>query len=165
MASLTSVITFAALFSGCTAQVAIEHVWSSVAFVYHGERTPLQGPVLPVLTPLGAQQMFDLGSMFRTRYVSTSQQDSPHGPIQGIATDGIDNSQLFVAADKTPYTAASAFALMQGLYPPHTRAFSNETGSLEAAELANGTVIDYPMDGYQYPDIEVPSLQDPDSIW
>lgn len=61
------------------------------------------------------------------------------------------------------FIVASAQAYMQSLYPPlkiSSRALLNPMST-----LANGSIIDYPLGGYQYPQIYTASLLDPDSIY
>ncbi|KAH8899727.1 phosphoglycerate mutase-like protein [Thozetella sp. PMI_491] len=148
-----------------------EVVWSSVAFILYGERTPLDGPNTPSLTPYGAQQMYNQGAAFRSRYLdkrtSTNDSGAPIGQayIDRLEVNAIDNEQLTIYSSTDTYTSASAMAFMQGLYPPSTSSFTSGTGGVDAARLANGTVIDFPLNGYQYPNIRVTSVQDPDSIW
>ncbi|KAL1880000.1 hypothetical protein VTK73DRAFT_6390 [Phialemonium thermophilum] len=152
-------------------QVVNERIWSAAAFVYHGELTPLRFSSTRSLTPLGAQQMFDEGTTFRQRYLDNSNFD-PNGtvvslpaPIEGVEINAIDNSQLYISSSNDGYSTASALAFLQGLYPPLSQAFSDSSGGMAAARLANGSIVDYPLDGYQYPDIQAPSVLDPNYIW
>jgi hypothetical protein len=54
---------------------------------------------------------------------------------------------------------------MQAFYPPHL--FSTSSGDEVDQDylMANGSFDNFPMNGYQYPMIEVRSQYDPDSIW
>jgi hypothetical protein len=145
-----------------------EHVWSSVAWVLHGERTPLWGPTLyPALTPLGAQQMFAQGSLLRDRYLreDPEEQDATFAPIVGIERNAIDNTQLSILTNTDQYMVTSAQAFLQGLYPPILQAFSENSGGIEAARYANGSIVNYPLQGYQYPAIRTASILDFESIW
>lgn len=149
------------------AQSSSERVWSSFAFVLYGERTPLSGHDLPTLTPLGAQQLLSQGSFFRDRYLvtsSSSEDDSSSKPIVGINLDAIDNHQLAIYSSTADYNVASTLAFMQGLYPPNSDAFPSVTGGLSTNQLANGSTYNYPLDGYQYPNIQTLSILDPKSI-
>lgn len=47
-------------------------------------------------------------------------------PINGISVHDLDNGELDAIAMETPYTAASALAFMQGLYPPFDAITSDE---------------------------------------
>jgi hypothetical protein len=155
-----------ALVAGASAQ-SNEHVWSSVAFMFYGERTPLRGSVDPTLTPYGAQQMYAQGNMFRARYLdnTTVALNSNYVPIKGIERNAIDNTQLNVMANTDSYVTASALAFLQGLYPPLTQAIASDAGGMPTAMLANGTLINYPLNGYQYPNVQSLSVLDLNSIW
>lgn len=98
-------------------------VWSSVLFSRTGERTPeLLGDLPTTLTSLGAQQMYNAGSFFRERYISTfgSTNGIDSAPIQGMSSNELDGDQLYVMALDQQYNVASAMAFMQGLYPPYS---------------------------------------------
>ncbi|KAK4239272.1 histidine phosphatase superfamily [Achaetomium macrosporum] len=100
--------------------------------------------------------MHDQGAAFRYRYLDPSHHDGFVG-IVGIKPETIDNSQLSVESSTDGCSAAGAIAFMQGLYPrrPDT-----------ACQFPNGSIMDYPMCGYQYPNIRTISPRtDPDSIW
>jgi len=116
----------------------------------HGDRssTVYQDPATynstqGYLTALGAQQEYDLGQFLRNVYLD------PQSPsyIQGINTDVVDVDQLYVRADAGggDVILDSAYALLQGLYPPTTDS---------AITLANGTVVTPPLCGYQYVPVE-----------
>ena len=151
------------------AQDSYIRVRSSVAFVLHGERTPLNGYVRPTLTPQGAQQLYDQGSFFRDRYLvnSTSESDTVdvRRPIVGISRDAIDNRQLTVFSNNNGYNVASGLAFMQGFYPPDSQAIPDSSDAVSMVQLANGSTAQYPLDGYQYPNIQTVSIVDPNSIW
>ncbi len=171
MPPLALAIGLAGLVASSSAQAnSNEIVWSSVSFVLYGDRTPLQGTT-PSLTPLGADQLVSQGSLFRSRYLDNKNYThgegllTDHAFIHGIEVNAIDNSQLTIYSSTESYISASAFAFMQGLYPPSTQSFTSGTGGLEAATLANGSLLDYPLAGYQYPNILAASSGDPESIW
>lgn len=167
--STFALVILAALLPSSSAQVPVGHVWSAVAYLSHGERTPSQLSTSRSLTPFGALQMFAQGSIFRSRYIdkdsSGADQNITQVLIEGIEANAMDASQLSILTTDDHYTSASAFAFMQALYPPTTEAFAEGAGGIGAAELANGSIVDYPLNGYQYPDINVLSAQDPDSVW
>ncbi|KAH8907329.1 histidine acid phosphatase [Coniochaeta sp. PMI_546] len=172
MATLALVVSLVALLATSSAQSSNERVWSSVAYIYHGETTPARGVyTTQSLTPIGAQQMFAQGSMFRTRYLVDSNYTdaqtsvTAHATIQGMSPLAIDNDETSAISTNDGYVSTSALAFMQGLYPPVDLAVANSAGGLRAAALANGSLIDYPLNGYQYPDIETLSTLDPDFIW
>jgi hypothetical protein len=139
-----------------------------VAFIRSGETTPLIAPGTRRLSALGAQQMYKLGQQFRGRYINTDQENNGlgHEPIQGLAPDILDPSQLLIQTLDTNYLMTSAQAFMQGLYPPYSL---NRTRVGPVADatgiLSNNTAIDFPMGGYQYAPIQVLSELDPQSIY
>ncbi|KAK4165102.1 histidine phosphatase superfamily [Cladorrhinum sp. PSN259] len=149
----------------------IERVWSSVSWVLYGDRTPLKSPYHPAtLTPLGAQQLRTQGAVVRDRYLRPSLPEDAEAedtrPISGISRNAIDNNQVSIISTTDSYVVGSAMAFLQGLYPPVTQAFPSSTGGIEAASLSNGSIVNYPLDGYQYPNIRTVSrVVDPDSIW
>lgn len=108
--------------------------------------------------------MYDQGAAFRNRYLRPSRHDDYVG-IVGINFKTIDNSQLHIEASTESCSTASAIAFMQGLYPP----FPHTTCDLDVPAhnyCANGSMLNYPMCGYQYPNIRtIAADRDPDSIW
>ncbi|KAM7209582.1 histidine phosphatase superfamily [Naviculisporaceae sp. PSN 640] len=172
MASLPAFFALAVLAgSGSAQRSSGEHVWSSVGWILHGERTPYYLPNMPTLTSLGAQQMFSQGSMFRARYMESGdfadedEADIDRAPIVGITKNAIDNSQLDILSTNDNFISTSALAFMQGLYPPIEQAFAPNSGDMDSAVLSNGTLVNYPLGGYQYPNIRTASVQDPEAIW
>jgi hypothetical protein len=170
MAKFPSVVSLALLLASVSAQVQ-EHVWSSVAYLLYGDRTPLLDSVPASLTPLGAHQLFSQGSMFRARYLDASaftggeNAVTTHAPIYAIETHAIDNAQVSIFSTTDEYVSASAMAFMQGLYPPSNQTASEGSSGIGAAVLANGSMIDFPLNGYQYPNIQTLSVLDPNAIW
>lgn len=97
-------------------------VLSSVVFVRSGERTPqILGTVPSVLTSLGAQQAYAAGSFFRDRYVASTDSGSgvTKAPLRGLSANSYDPRQMYILAQDTHSTAATAQAFMQGFYPPY----------------------------------------------
>ncbi|KAF2496302.1 phosphoglycerate mutase-like protein [Lophium mytilinum] len=143
-------------------------VHGSVIFARTGERTPVLMSNTPrVLTSLGANQMYELGSNFRGRYINSFGGHIGLGqqPISGLSSNVVNNDEIFILTPDSSYAIASAQAFMQGLYPPFTL---NETTALmlDATNiLANGSYIDYPLSGYQYPSIYTASDTEPESVW
>jgi hypothetical protein len=139
----------------------VEHVHAAFAFVRAGERTPFLRNDTQKLTAVGADQMFTLGQNFRTRYIAG---DKPNGlgteRIANMSTDILNNDQIRIQTLDTPYLVSSAQAFIQGLYPPH--ASSNGTGDATGL-LADGTTVDFPLNGYQYASIQTASQDDPKS--
>lgn len=103
-------------------------VWSSVVFSRTGERTPLwitDGMPI-VLTPLGATQSHTAGEYMRERYLGKFTDNGVGGaPIQGLSANSIDVEQIYIGSQDIQFTAASAQAFLQGLYPPINQTTSN----------------------------------------
>ncbi|KAG1753616.1 histidine phosphatase superfamily [Suillus paluster] len=123
-----------------------------VLLARHGDRTGYyQDPstynsTQAYITPLGSQQEFDLGTFLRNTYLN------PNSPsfIQNISTDVVNIDQLAVRADAGGGNVIldSAYALLQGLYPPTQKS---------EVTLGNGQTVISPLGGYQY--IPVESLE------
>jgi hypothetical protein len=144
----------------------VYHPHAAFAFIRSGERTPTIRPGSPLLTALGAQQMFKLGQDLRARYISGNAPAALG--VQRIAEmsrDTLNNKQILVRTLDQPHLVSSAQAFMQGLYPPHDIANSNGTGGSVGSLLSNGSAIDFPLGGYQYSSIQTSGVLDPDSIF
>ncbi|PQE08874.1 histidine acid phosphatase protein [Rutstroemia sp. NJR-2017a BVV2] len=114
----------------------------------------------PSLTPLGAQQLYSAGSVIRDRYLSSNDTQLTLGlPINGLSTGTIVNSQMQILSTSDEYVVASAQAFMQGLYPP----VAGMNGG--SSTLGNKSVVNYPLGGYQYPNINSLSTEDYNYIW
>ncbi|TLD08337.1 uncharacterized protein PgNI_07046 [Pyricularia grisea] len=144
-----------------------EIVWSSVAYIYHGERQPLVALGSPVLTPLGAQQMLAQGAYFRARYLSSGTSDSTGSPhrISSLDADSLDSTKISVVSSDDAYVSSSAIAFMQGLYPPVTGTMAGIAGGAAVARLANNSVVEFPLNGYQYPRVQASSMLSSESVW
>ena len=164
MASFHPVIGFLAFTS--LARLAVgETVWSSLTFTRTGERTPLadeqqESTNILKLTPVGAHQASTAGDLLRDRYLPTAQM-SQSNVLSGLSPNEIDPDQLYILAADAQFNSASAQAFMQSFYPP----FSSNNTSNAAATLANGSIVQYPMNGYQYPWVHIASVNDPESIF
>lgn len=160
---LTALVALAALPTPLHAQGTAynQTTWAAVAISYHGEREPLittASPSLAALTALGAQQALEAGSVIRTRYVSGPDSDiSRSFPVHGIAPDAIDNDQLYLLAADDTSVASSALAFLQGVYPPLGNAIPANSTDFR---LANGTTVNWPLGGYQYPALDIISSLD-----
>jgi hypothetical protein len=148
------------------ASAATQVTWASVAFVNHGEKIPYLSKGPYNLTPLGATQLQSAGSVFRDRYLSppvNGSQLTIGTPINGLNVNDIENTQLYIASLNDEHISASAMAFMQGVYPPR-----GESGSLSMDEeslLGNSSLVQFPLNGYQYPNIETLGSLDYNSIW
>jgi Histidine phosphatase superfamily (branch 2) len=163
----TSLVALAiAAFQGLTvaAQTVLhEHIWSTIIYSRYGDRTPYILPTANTLTPLGANQMYSAGNRFRDRYLAGTPGNG-NTIIQGISPFQLNNDQVSIVSLTDQFVVASAQAFMQGLYPP-LQASSNATFINGQSQLANGSNVLSPLDGYQYPQIDTASPLDLNSIW
>ncbi|KAJ4261592.1 hypothetical protein NW762_007023 [Fusarium torreyae] len=159
------------LVSGVIAQSGRgDKVWAAVAFINHGERVPMASNLRTVLTPEGAQQLLRQGTAFRARYIKDGVKDTDYEDIQtsylqNLKDDVIDNDDLDIISQTEEWVSAGAVAFMQGLYPPSLNSFDSSTGGEEIAmNLATSdNKTQYPLNGYQYPNIRTPTYFDPES--
>lgn len=171
MALFKSIGIAFALAAGVTAQSDGEKVWAAVAFINEAERTPLMGPLNTVLTPEGAQQMLRLGTAFRARYIrngvnNTEYEDVEKAYIQNMNTLVIDNAELEIVSQTYEWVSGGAVAFMQGLYPAELNAWDSSSGFSDIAmDYSQGNDrTEYPLDGYQYPNIRTWGISDPQSV-
>ena len=173
MALLGGVGLAIALIAGVSAQAGDESetVWAAVAFINNGETTPLTGDFNTVLTPEGAQQMARQGTAFRARYLrngvnATQYENIEKAYIQNVNINVIDNSNLDIFSQTFEWVNPGAVAFMQGLYPPESDSWDSSSGGSDIAhDYAQGdNVTNYPLDGYQYPNIQTVSILDPQSV-
>jgi len=162
MANLHLTILLAAL-QLVAAQGSEQITWGAVAFTYHGEKTPALAYNGYHLSPLGANQLLGAGSVVRDRYVSPPLNETDlteAAPINGLSVSSIQNTQLDIMSTDDEYVVASAMAFMQGLYPP-LQEFILDAETL----LSNSSYVQYPLDGYQYPNVETVNSLDFNYIW
>lgn len=143
-----------------------EEILATVAYVMYGDRTPLILPQTPVLTPLGAQQLYDLGTQFQNRYLvpSTTGTDGVETQIFDVSPYQLSVNDINILTTDDQFNIASAQAFFQGLYPP----LVTSSGYVDIdgqSLLANGTNIVAPLNGYQYPQIISVSTLDLNSIY
>ncbi|KAI9667464.1 MAG: hypothetical protein M1821_000280 [Bathelium mastoideum] len=143
---------------------------ASVIFVRTGDHTPLFLGDDPIgLTSSGAQQLYNTGSFFRSRYLTNTDNatvsSQTAAAISGLSIDIVDNDQLYFLADEDNVMLVAAQAFAQGLYPPAPLS-PNDTSALSdsSAILANGSLINSPLSNYQYVAIGSINADDPTSI-
>ncbi|OJD25223.1 hypothetical protein ACJ73_03410 [Blastomyces percursus] len=136
-----------------------EKIWSSVVYTFYGDHTPHALPYSITLTPWGAQQLVGVGSAFRNRYLGEAGTR-----IGGLSPHTLMPDEVDILARTDQPAVASAQAFMQGFYPPVPNLSGNTTGR-DLADMVNGTVVDFPLSGYQYPGIQTLSFRDPSSVY
>ena len=73
--------------------------------------------------------------------------------IANISVDKLNNDQISVQTLDKQYLISSGQAFMQGMYPPN--AVGNSTGLGDSTGLlADGTVVQAPLNGYQYATVQ-----------
>ncbi|KKZ63951.1 hypothetical protein EMCG_01705 [[Emmonsia] crescens] len=141
-----------------------EKVWSSVVYTLYGDSTPNALPYSQTLTSWGAQQLVGVGSAFRSRYLDDERLPGDPGTrIGGISPITMVHDEVNILSRADQHVSASAQAFMQGFYPPMPN--SSNTTTRDLANMVNGTVVDFPLNGYQYPKILTPGFQDPISVY
>jgi hypothetical protein len=86
--------------------------------------------------------------------------------IRGLSSWKVNNDDVFVQTLDSPYTSASAMAFMQAFYPPYTLSTMDQSAELDSsAYLSNGSYIEAPLGGYQYPIINTVGTTDPYVIY
>ncbi|GJC86956.1 hypothetical protein ColLi_09794 [Colletotrichum liriopes] len=114
---------------------AAETVLGIYVFHRHGDRTAKKTP--PVrFTDLGAYEVYTSGLHYGERYV----RDNATAQIRSISADDVLPEQLAVTSPSDVVLQSSAYAFLQGFYPP--------AGTADA--LANGSSVEAPLGGYQY---------------
>ncbi|GKT40044.1 uncharacterized protein ColSpa_00225 [Colletotrichum spaethianum] len=114
---------------------AAETVLGIYVFHRHGDRTAKKTP--PVrFTDLGAYEVYTSGLHYGERYV----RDNATAQIRSISADDVRPEQLAVTSPSDVVLQSSAYAFLQGFYPP--------VGTADA--LANGSSVEAPLGGYQY---------------
>ncbi|KAJ5575513.1 hypothetical protein N7535_002439 [Penicillium sp. DV-2018c] len=116
--------------------VDAERVLGAYIFARHGDRTPkVFGSTQ--LTDLGYREVFEAGSFYNKRYISSDSSKQ----IEGISADVVNPKQISASAPSDAVLQNSATGFLQGIYPP--------VGKVASQTLANGTTVEAPLNGYQ----------------
>ncbi|KAJ5146557.1 Histidine phosphatase superfamily clade-2 [Penicillium bovifimosum] len=116
--------------------VDAERVLGAYIFARHGDRTPkVFGNTQ--LTDLGYREVFDVGSFYNKRYISSESSKQ----IEGISADVVNPKQISASAPSDAVLQNSATGFLQGIYPP--------VGKAASQTLGNGTSVEAPLNGYQ----------------
>ncbi|CAG8960851.1 hypothetical protein HYFRA_00002388 [Hymenoscyphus fraxineus] len=163
---LTTILSLSALAAAATNATQI--TWAAVLYTYHGEKVPLFHPTPMSLTPTGANQLYRAGESIRNRYLtptsanaSTNDQVANTFPIIGLPPDNIDNTLMQVLSTNAEWVSASATAFLQGLYPPRM----NVPVVNEESVMGTGDLVQFPLEGYQYGNVETLGSLDFNRIW
>lgn len=155
---LTTLLSLSAMAAAAnTTQIT----WAAVIYNYHGEKIPDFHPPPNNLTPTGANQLHRGGESMRTRYLTANGSTADSFPIMGLSPDNIDNTLIQVHSTNDEFVSVSAQAFMQGLYPPR----ANVPVVDEESIMGTGDLVQYPLNGYQYPNIETLGSLDMNKIW
>ncbi|OJJ62416.1 hypothetical protein ASPSYDRAFT_109831, partial [Aspergillus sydowii CBS 593.65] len=139
--------------SALVSSVGAETILGVTVYTRHGDRSSKHYPGY-MLTNLGLQQNFQVGSDYRDLYVSSDSSKQ----ILGISESKYVPSQIFASAPDEPVLLNTATAFLQGLYPPLDASISSQS-------LNNGTNYTNPLDGYQYVVLHGEEKESPDTIW
>ncbi|OBT98072.1 hypothetical protein VE01_03729 [Pseudogymnoascus verrucosus] len=136
--------------------------WTSLILAHHGERRPLlTHPTNPSLNPLGALQAHSSGSLMRRRYLTgPSAHNTSFVPLHGFHRNYIDNQRVHVLSAPEQPVVASAWAFLQGLYPP-----VDAPAAVGGSPKAGGGGWLAPLGGYQYGRVETAGGGDWNHIW
>jgi hypothetical protein len=130
------------------------HPHGAFAFIRSGERTPYLTGDSQDLTAVGAQQMYQFGQNLRARWIDgDGNAGLGRQNIANMSVDMLNNDQISIQTLDTQYLVSSAQAFMQGMYPPHALGNSSGLGD-STGLLADGTVVQAPLDGYQYATVQ-----------
>lgn len=146
------VLTGALLASSTSA----ETVHGAVIYSRHGDRTTKHYGA-QALTSLGAQQNFQVGSSYRSRYLTAG---SPQR-IAGISEFAYVPSQVYASAPNQGILLNTATSFLQGLYPP----LGTTKPDIASQTLNNGSAATNPLNGYQYVQLASEKSNSPDTIW
>ncbi|GJC89447.1 testicular acid phosphatase [Colletotrichum liriopes] len=133
-----------------------ETVHGVLVFTRHGDRTTKHYGAQS-LTNLGAQQCYEIGGDYRSRYL---ESDSTRR-ILGISEDEYVSSQIYASAPDQGILLNTATAFLQGLYPP----LVDLDAQVATSTLNNGSTSTSPLDGYQYVLLHGENSNSPDTIW
>ncbi|KAG2416505.1 hypothetical protein HFD88_007720 [Aspergillus terreus] len=141
-----------------------EQVWGVFAYTLHGDTVPSSVSRPQTLTPYGSNQLYQAGSAFRNRYVAIHEDGSgPSTRIESLSRYMLDPEDIEIFSTTDASVVASAQAFMQGLYPPLNDSYG-ATYYDPSFELANGSLAEAPLNGYQYPPIFTYGSSDYQSI-
>lgn len=116
--------------------VDAERVLGAYIFARHGDRTAkVFGNT--ELTDLGYREVFDAGSYYNERYISSDSNKQ----IEGISEYIVNSKQINASAPSDAVLQNSATGFLQGVYPP--------VGSKASQTLGNDTTVEAPLGGYQ----------------
>ncbi|KAK3203717.1 hypothetical protein GRF29_106g400444 [Pseudopithomyces chartarum] len=125
------------------------NTYGTVAFIRAGESTPWVRSGNQLLTAVGAQQMHELGSNFRGRYIDEESGATRLGvrPIAGMSQAQLDPNQLFIQTLNRPHLVASAQAFMQEEFLNTQAAERDFYQSLDldwfGGDIPNRAMLDY----------------------
>ncbi|KAL1838631.1 hypothetical protein VTJ49DRAFT_2468 [Mycothermus thermophilus] len=141
---------------GLAAVAVADTVHGVVVFARHGDRTTKHFSS-QVLTPLGARQLFQVGSDYRARYLSSASSHRINSISESMYVPG----QIDASAPDEAVLLSTATSFLQGLYPP----IGDDQAGISVQQLANGSSVTTPLEGYQYVTLHGVSSDSPDAIW
>ncbi|KAL3478274.1 histidine phosphatase superfamily [Aspergillus californicus] len=150
------ILSLLALSGGFVSSVTAETILGVTVYSRHGDRTSKHYPGY-MLTNLGLQQNYQVGSDYRDLYISST---SPKR-ILGISETKYHPTEVFGYAPDEPVLLNTATAFLQGLYPP----LDTLDDEISSQSLNNGSSYTNPLHGYQYVVLHGEEKESPDTIW
>ncbi|KAL3447641.1 histidine phosphatase superfamily [Aspergillus insuetus] len=136
--------------------VSAETILGVTVYSRHGDRTSKHYKGY-MLTNLGLQQNYQVGSDYRDLYIASSSPKQ----ILGISEDKYVPAQIFASAPDESVLLNTATAFLQGLYPP----LDSLDEEVASQTLNNGSAYTNPLGGYQYVVLHGEEKESPDTIW
>ncbi|KAJ0421466.1 histidine phosphatase superfamily [Aspergillus carlsbadensis] len=142
--------------SALLGSVSAETILGVTVYSRHGDRTSKHYKNY-MLTNLGLQQNYQVGSDYRDLYIASSSPKQ----ILGISEDKYVPAQIFASAPDESVLLNTATAFLQGLYPP----LESLDEEIASQTLNNGSTYTNPLGGYQYVVLHGEEKESPDTIW
>ncbi|CDR42193.1 CYFA0S08e04698g1_1 [Cyberlindnera fabianii] len=141
-------------------------VIGSFIFGRHNDR---QSKPAKILTSIGANNQYTTGQFYRKRYFgiypNETRDDSIETIIDGLNDEGVFvDGEIYCEAPSSNVILFSHYSFLQGLYPPIDIEDTDMVDST-LSELANGSVVENPLDGYQYVKSYIQENATDDYIW
>lgn len=151
------------------AQLVAAEEYEIIGSYIFGRHNDRESKPATVLTSIGAQNQFRIGEFYRERYFGIdstgTRDDSSETVIEGLNDEGVFVSgQIYAEAIASNVILFSHYSFLQGLYPPTSVTDTATVDSL-MSELANGTIVQNPLNGYQYVNSNIQENATEGYIW
>lgn len=142
-------MTLAFLTLLATALAADYTLVGSLIFGRHNDRSPKPSTHL---TPLGATAQYQIGQFYRSRYFDLDNS-SESTRIKSLNQYGFfEDGDVYAEAADSSVILYSHQSFLQGLYPPmeYVQPQYSKLANESLAWESNGTLSEYPLNGFQY---------------